>query len=153
MEKSTYKIRRAECEELVALAGGDFGFACLADIRDQAIYDRVIVRYGESHPHLCARLKYIFHAQQRFDKMVDAWQSGDVETVGAIFRQDGISLRDDYQISGPELETMCDIARTVPGVLGERMLGGGDKGAAATRAATRSLRTNMPSMPARWWRA
>jgi galactokinase len=35
-----------------------------------------------------------------------------------------------YRISGPELETMCDIARTVPGVLGERMLGGGDKGAA-----------------------
>jgi galactokinase len=39
-------------------------------------------------------------------------------------------LRDDYRISGPELETMCDIARTVEGVLGERMLGGGDKGAA-----------------------
>ena len=33
-------------------------------------------------------------------------------------------------ISGPELESMCDIVRTVPGVLGERMLGGGDKGAA-----------------------
>jgi len=39
-------------------------------------------------------------------------------------------LRDQYKISGPELETMCDIARTVPGALGERMLGGGDKGAA-----------------------
>jgi len=46
-----------------------------------------------------------------------------------MFRADGIGLRDDYQISGKELETMCDIARTVPGVLGERMLGGGDKGA------------------------
>jgi galactokinase len=49
--------------------------------------------------------------------------------VGSIFRADGISLRDDYQISGKELETMCDIVRTIPGVLGERMLGGGDKGA------------------------
>jgi galactokinase len=61
--------------------------------------------------------------------MLDAWKAGDIETVGEIFRQDGVGLRDDYQISGPELETMCDIARTVPGVLGERMLGGGDKGA------------------------
>ncbi len=61
--------------------------------------------------------------------MLEAWKAGDVETVGQIFRQDGIGLRDDYKISGPELETMCDIARTVPGVLGERMLGGGDKGA------------------------
>jgi galactokinase len=130
LEKSTYKIRRAECEELVALASPEFGFSHLADIRDQALYDRIVARYGVSHPHLCARLKYIFHAQQRFGKMLDAWNSGDIETVGSIFREDGLGLRDDYQISGPELETMCEIARTVPGVLGERMLGGGDKGAA-----------------------
>jgi galactokinase len=139
LEKSTYKIRRAECEELVALAGKELGFSCLADIRDPALYDRVIARYGKSHPHLCARLKYIFHARQRFDKMLDAWQSGDIETVGAVFRQDGISLRDDYQISGPELEAMCDIARTVPGVLGERMLGGGDKGAAGALVRAESV--------------
>ena len=61
--------------------------------------------------------------------MLEAWKAGDIETVGGIFRADGIGLRDDYKISGPELESMCDIARTVPGVLGERMLGGGDKGA------------------------
>ena len=139
LEKSTYKIRRAECEELVALAGKEFGFSCLADVRDQGLYDRVIARYSNSHPHLCARLKYIFHARQRFDKMLGAWQSGDVETVGAIFRQDGTSLRDDYQISGPELEAMCDLARTVPGVLGERMLGGGDKGAAGALVRTESV--------------
>jgi len=60
---------------------------------------------------------------------MDAWKAGDIESVGRIFREDGIGLRDDYQISGPELEAMCDIARTVPGVFGERMLGGGDKGA------------------------
>ena len=61
--------------------------------------------------------------------MLEAWKTGDIETVGQIFRTDGIGLRDDYKISGPELETMCDIVRTEPGVLGERMLGGGDKGA------------------------
>jgi galactokinase len=130
LEKSTYKIRRAECEELVALAGNEFGFSNLADVRDQQLYNRIGARYGASHPHLCARLKYIFHAQQRFDRMLEAWKAGDIEIVGAIFREDGFGLRDDYQISGPELEAMCDIARSVPGVLGERMLGGGDKGAA-----------------------
>lgn len=139
LEKSTYRIRRAECEELVALAGKEFGFSQLADIRDTALYDRIIAKYGASHPPLCARLKYIFHAQQRFDRMLDAWKSGDVETVGAIFQEDGIGLRDDYQISGPELETMCEIARTVPGVLGERMLGGGDKGAAGALVRAESV--------------
>lgn len=39
-------------------------------------------------------------------------------------------MRDEYVISGSELESMCDIVRSVSGVVGERTLGGGDKGAA-----------------------
>jgi galactokinase len=130
LEKSTYKVRRAECDELADLAGQEFGFKKLADIREPVLYDKVMARFSATHPAHCERLKYIFHAQQRFYIMLDAWKKGDLETIGRIFRQDGVGLRDFYRISGPELETMCDIARTVPGVLGERMLGGGDKGAA-----------------------
>lgn len=130
LEKSTYRIRRAQCEELVDLARGEFDIAALADVKDETLYRDLLDRFHASHPELCARLTYIYHAQQRFFAMLEAWKQGDMETVGAIFRTDGIGLRDDYAISGPELETMCDIARTVPGVLGERMLGGGDKGAA-----------------------
>jgi galactokinase len=139
LEKSTYKLRRAECEELVALAGPEFDFSCLADIQEEAMYNRVMARYGQTHPHLCDRLNYIFHAQQRFYQMMKAWKAGDIETVGGIFRQDGIGLRDDYRISGPELETMCDIARAIPGVLGERMLGGGDKGASGALVRAKSV--------------
>ena len=130
LEKSTYAVRRRECEELVGiLQKAGFRITCLADIKDEALYNRIMDQFTKSHPHHCARLNYIFHAQQRFYQMMDAWRAGQIETVGAIFRQDGLGLRDDYQISGPELETMCDAVRTVPGVLGERMLGGGDKGA------------------------
>jgi len=134
LEKSTYKIRRAECEELLALTREEFGLSCLADVRDPAVYERMLSRHGAAHPHLCARLKYLFAAQQRFADLLAAWTAGDLPAVGRIFRADGLGLRDDYQISGPELETMCDIVRTVPGVLGERMLGGGDKGAAGALA-------------------
>jgi galactokinase len=130
LEKSTYRIRRAECNEFSALLGHEFGITCLADVRSEELFDRIVARYAGSHPDHCDRLRYIFGAQRRFYTMLDAWKAGDVETVGSVFREDGIGLRDDYRISGPELETMCDIARTVPGVLGERMLGGGDKGAA-----------------------
>lgn len=130
LEKSTYAVRRRECEELVAImqkAGVDI--SCLADVKDRPVYDKLMAQFDPEHPDHCGRMDYIFHAQQRFYKMMEAWRTGDIETVGAIFRQDGIGLRDDYKISGPELETMCDLVRTVPGVLGERMLGGGDKGA------------------------
>ncbi len=130
LEKSTYAVRRAECEKLVAiLQKAGYDISSLADIKEEKVYQKIMDEFGYSHPDLCDRLKYIFNAQKRFYKMLEAWKTGDIETVGQIFRTDGIGLRDDYKISGPELETMCDIVRTEPGVLGERMLGGGDKGA------------------------
>ena len=151
LEKSTYRIRRAECDEFAEMLGAEFGVSCLADVRSNELYDRILARYEKTHPDHCDRLTYIFHAQQRFSTMLEAWKAGDNETVGRIFREDGIGLRDEYKISGPELETMCDIARAVPGVLGERMLGGGDKGAAgalvradSVEALESAIRTGYP---------
>ena len=131
LEKSTYKIRRSECEELVArVKEAGFDISRLADIKDEALFEKIKSHIEKDCPHLGYRMVYIYKAQKRFCEMMSAWKVGDIETVGHIFRQDGVGLRDEYAISGPELETMCDIVRTVPGVLGERMLGGGDKGAA-----------------------
>jgi galactokinase len=129
LEKSTYKIRHSECREMVDLCAEPYGIKTLGDVRSEELFRSIIARFGASYPHLCKRLDYIYHAQQRFERMLNAWQQGDIAEVGAIFRADGLGLRDDYQISGKELETMCDIVRSVPGVLGERMLGGGDRGA------------------------
>lgn len=140
LEKSTYKIRRAECDSFAALAGRKLKFKQLADVRDDKLYAKILTAFGKTHPNHCDRLTYIYGAQKRFYKMLKAWRAGDVATVGAIFREDGIGLRDQYKISGPELETMCDIARTIPGVYGERMLGGGDKGAAGALVAAKSVK-------------
>ncbi len=129
LEKSTYKIRHTECGEMVDLCRGPFGIQSLGDVRSEELFRAILSRFGTTHPHLCKRLDYIYHAQLRFERMLLAWSEGDIKTVGEIFRADGLGLRDDYQISGKELETMCDISRTIPGVLGERMLGGGDRGA------------------------
>ncbi len=142
LEKSTYKIRRSQCEELVALAQRQkFDISCLADVKDEGLYGKIIAAFSDSHPDLCDRLRYIFGAQSRFYRMLEAWKAGDVEIVGEIFRKDGIGLRDEYKISGPELETMCDIVRTVDGVYGERMLGGGDKGASGALAKPQAVDT------------
>jgi len=131
LEKSTYAVRRRECEELTEmLQNAGHGIASLADIKDDAAYRAVMDQFGDTEPALCARLTYIYNAQRRFYEMMAAWKNADMATVGAMFRADGHGLRDEYSISGPELQTMCDVVRTVPGVLGERMLGGGDKGAA-----------------------
>jgi galactokinase len=131
LEKSTYKVRRAECDELVDKAKkAKFNITCLADVKSEALYKKMKASFDKKHPHLVDRMTYIYKAQKRFYVMMEAWKKGDIARVGGVFREDGVGLRDDYKISGPELETMCDIVRTVPQTLGERMLGGGDKGAA-----------------------
>ena len=131
LEKSTYKIRRSECEEMATKAkDAGFEISCLADVKDQTLYEKIKSHFEAEYPHLVDRMTYIYKAQKRFYEMMNAWKTGNIESVGNVFRADGIGLRDEYVISGPELESMCDIVRTVPGVLGERMLGGGYKGAA-----------------------
>ena len=139
LEKSTYKIRHSECREMVELCRGPFGIASLGDVSSEETYQAILEKFGVTHPHLCKRLTYIYGAQKRFTQMLESWKRGDIETVGKVFREDGISLRDDYEISGMELETMCDIVRTVPGVMGERMLGGGDKGASGALVLSESI--------------
>ena len=139
LEKSTYKIRRAECDELVRiLQMKGFNINGLADVKQEKLFHEILNKAAD-YPNHCDRLRYIYVAQNRFYMMLDAWRSGDIAKLGEIFRADGIGLRDLYKISGSELETMCDIARTVPGVLGERMLGGGDKGAAGAIVETTSV--------------
>ena len=132
LEKSTYKIRREECDAFAEelFAKSFINRPVLADVKIKD-YGKIEQAYAPTawSPHL-NRLAYLVNAQMSFETMIAAWRRGDVEEVGALFRNDGRGLRDDYCISGPELETMCDIARTVDGVYGERMLGGGDKGAA-----------------------
>lgn len=142
---STYAVRRSECEECVALANGTLDrwreprIEHLADVRDPALLARLDAELRPRHPDLLDRLHYVHHAQRRFEDLVRAWRAGDVATVGAVFRQDGLELRDRYRISGPELETMCDLVRTVPGVFGERMLGGGDVGSAGAIVAASAV--------------
>lgn len=129
LEKSTYKIRRSECDSLNAYLTQQLGksVAALTSADDYAHARKLL---DALNPAFSLRLKYLFEARQRFQQTLRHWRDGAIEAIGANFRADGIGLRDDYAISGPELESMCDIARTVDGVFGERMLGGGDKGAA-----------------------
>ena len=139
LEKSRYRIRRAECASLVdRLRDSGIDIDNLANITDE-MYRNIVLGHPPLPSNLLKRLRYIYHAVGRFDTMLAAWKDGDITTVGNVFREDVFGRRFDYEISGPELDAVCDIARRVPGVLGERMLGGGDKGAAAAIVRTGAI--------------
>jgi galactokinase len=59
-----------------------------------------------------------------------ALRAGGLKTVGQALRDSHASLRDDYEVSCTELDTMVDIANVQPGCYGARMTGGGFGGCA-----------------------
>ena len=56
---------------------------------------------------------------------VKALRAGDIEKFGKLMNASHVSLRDDYEVTGLQLDTMAEEAWKVPGVLGSRMTGGG----------------------------
>ncbi|MFH1848559.1 MAG: hypothetical protein ABH879_00055 [archaeon] len=152
LENARYVVRQRECRELVDLLA-NMGYMAadgnpvrkLAQVQASDYAEIMRKCSGGSLDTHLRRLKYVSEANQRFPKLVDAWKAGRIDAVGAIFRADGIGLRDDYELSWKQADTMCDIARTVPEVYGERMLGGGDAGAAGGLM----LRTAVPEVTGR----
>jgi galactokinase len=56
LEKSTYAVRRAECEKLVSiLQKANYDISCLADIKDDEFYDKIMSEFGAKYPDLCDR--------------------------------------------------------------------------------------------------
>ncbi len=126
LQGTDYEIRKKECENIVSLYGKEYGFNDLSEITPK-IYEEL---KEEGMPlNLSLRLKYIFEANQRFKQFIQGWRQGDFKKAGEILNLDGISLRDDYDLSSYPLEAMAYIARNDKNVYGARLSGGGRVGA------------------------
>lgn len=71
------------------------------------------------------RARHVVGEVARTQNAVRALKQGDLATFGQLMNQSHISLRDDYEVTGPELDAMAEAAWQIPGVLGSRMTGGG----------------------------
>jgi galactokinase len=114
---SAYNDRRAESEEAARLLG-------VRTLRDVSVAD--FARRGSTLPDvLRKRARHVVGENARVLATVVALRAGDLETAGAHMNASHDSLRDDYEVSAPELDVLVDAARTVEGVYGARMTGGG----------------------------
>jgi galactokinase len=100
-------------DELVAM-GVDIGH-WLGDLRIP----------GDMPLKLRARCRHVHSENRRVLDSVAAWRRGDAQVVGELLNQAHASLRDDYEVSCPEIEALRDLSLTVDGVLGARLVGGG----------------------------
>ncbi|MDQ2717766.1 MAG: galactokinase [Chloroflexota bacterium] len=129
---SAYNERRQQCEEATRMLREFIASAepdneatrHISALRD--ITPEQFERYGGQLPDLLRRRAgYVIAEDQRVLRVVELLERGEVEAVGPYLWQSHAGLRDDYEVSSLELDTLVEIARQVPGVLGARMMGGG----------------------------
>jgi galactokinase len=122
LESSAYNERRSQCEAAAAaILGGELGVASLRDVTPELLE----AARPRLDPLVAARAEHIVHENQRVLDTVDAFERGDVAEVGRLFYASHASMRDLFGISSPELDTLVEIARGVPGVIGARLTGAG----------------------------
>jgi galactokinase len=85
-----------------------------------------LAQYGHILPPIVRRrCAHVISENERTLAAVAALRAGEVAELGELMDQSHASLRDDYQVSCQELDTMVDVARRAPGCLGARMTGAG----------------------------
>jgi galactokinase len=119
---SAYNERRRRCEE----AARFFGARALRDVDMPAFTTRA----ARMDPITMKRARHVITENARTLSAADALERGDVRRVGALMDESHASLRDDFEVSRPELDLMVDIAHEEPGCLGARMTGAGFGGCA-----------------------
>ncbi|MEI7772780.1 MAG: galactokinase, partial [Chloroflexales bacterium] len=76
-------------------------------------------------PTILMRARHVVTENQRTLDAAAALQRADLATFGRLMNESHASMRDDYQISVPEIDLLTDLARAVPGCYGSRLTGGG----------------------------
>jgi galactokinase len=126
-----YNDRRAACERVVTIvAADDPTVTLLRDIdmpRLEAYRDRLDATDFQ-------RAYHVITENQRVLDAVMALEADDHATLGELMAGSQASMRDDYAITCPEIDTLVDITVAVPGVVGSRMTGGGFGGCTITLA-------------------
>ncbi|MFP6627606.1 MAG: galactokinase [Myxococcota bacterium] len=119
---SGYRMRVSECREALEIGGAD-------SLRDWTPDDLPRLE-SLLEPALFRRVRHVISENERVVDFCAAMESSDLSAAGAIIRAGHRSLRDDYDVSIPELNTLCELADAQPGVYGSRLTGAGFGGCA-----------------------
>ena len=122
LASSEYNVRRGQCEAGVgALQVYD---PSLRSLRDVSL-DLLREHRAELDPVVYRRCEYVVRENTRVGDACAALARNDFAVFGGLMNLSHAGLRDDYEVSSPELDSLVEAARRVPGVLGSRMMGAG----------------------------
>lgn len=119
---SAYNERRVQCEAAAAF----FQVPALRDV-DSTLF---AARELELDPVTRKRARHVITENERTLAAAEAMRRGNAVEMGRLMNASHVSMRDDFEISRAELDTMVALAQAHPGCFGARMTGGGFGGAA-----------------------
>jgi galactokinase len=125
-----YVERRQECERAAAI----LGVRQLRDALPPAVADAKLPAY------LARRVRHVVSENERVLRTVDALRARDLDRAGQLFIESHRSLRDDFEVSVPDVDLLVDMAIRQPAVFGARITGGGFGGAIVALARREAAR-------------
>jgi len=129
LASSAYRERVAECA--AAVNGLRQQYPSVETLRDVSPEQLAVVAH--SLPEVVGRrARHVVTEDARVGQFVEASAAGDPLRMGQLMLQSHASLRDDYEVSCPELDFLVDTATRIAGVYGSRMTGGGFGGCTVT---------------------
>lgn len=121
--ESKYNERRAETERALALLKEKADISCLAELTPDAFARISSVLDGEGK--VKDRARHVVEECDRVRRAAGAMKRGDVGTLGELLNASHASLRDLYEVTGVELDTLAAAAQEHPACAGSRMTGAG----------------------------
>ena len=119
---SKYNERRSECETALAELQGAVSIKALGELTEEQFEENKAVIKDEIR---IKRARHAVYENQRTIKAVEALQANDIALFGQLMNASHVSLRDDYEVTGIELDTLVEEAWKIEGVIGSRMTGAG----------------------------
>ncbi len=122
LASSEYNQRRAECEEGVRILSASL--PTVHALRDVMPED--LARFLPALPPVVARrCRHVVSENARVGQAVTAMRSGDTDRLKTLMAASHASLRDDYEVSCPELDILVELALALPYCHGARLTGAG----------------------------
>lgn len=119
---SAYNDRRRECETALKELQAVINIQALGDL-DEASFEAH--QSAITDPICRKRAKHAVYENQRTIRAVHALKNDCIEEFGRLMNASHVSLRDDYEVSCPEIDLLVNLAWNIPGVIGSRITGGG----------------------------
>ena len=135
---SKYNERRAECEEALKELQSVINIDNLGQLTEELFEKH---KSAINSPTRIKRARHAVYENQRTIQAVTALKENNLAQFGQLMCDSHTSLRDDYEVTGIELDTIVAEALKVPGVIGARMTGAGFGGCAVAIVKNESIDT------------